>query len=181
MDAFLSYSSGDKKLAERLRKELTKEGLSVWWDESTAPGEKWQQRIEKAIRSSESILVLVGDRVDEAQQFTWRVALEAVWKDSSKRLVPILLRGAELPAFVRSGTSGKVRAVQVENSRNVRSVSQAVLDLINGRTSQATEAVRIREFQRADNGRREALSAMASYVEHNLRTPPPKRGHGSDG
>jgi hypothetical protein len=181
MDAFLSYSSGDKKFAERLRKELTKEGLSVWWDESTAPGERWQQRIEKAIRSSESILVLVGDRVDEAQQFTWRVALEAVWKDSSKRLVPILLRGAELPAFVRSGTSGKVRAVQVENSRNVRSVSQAVLDLINGRTSQGTEAVRIREFQRADNGRREALSAMASYVEHNLRTPAPKRGHGSDG
>src|SRR5947209_4640804 len=114
MEAFLSYSSADKKLAERLRKELTRDGLSVWSDESLiAPGEKWQQRIEEAIRSSDSILVLVGprERVDEAQQFTWRVALEAVWKDSSKRLVPILLRGAELPSFVRSGTLGKVRAI----------------------------------------------------------------------
>jgi len=164
MEAFLSYSSADKKLAERLRKELTKDGLSVWRDESIAPDEKWQRRVEKAIHSSDSILVLVGNRVDEPQQFTWRVALEAVWKDPSKRLVPILLRGAELPAFVRSGTSGKVRAVQIENSRNVRNVAQAVLDLLNGRTSQGTEAVRIREFQRTDDRRREALSAMAEYV-----------------
>jgi hypothetical protein len=180
MEAFLSYSSAEKKLAERLRKELTRDGLSVWQDKSIAAGEKWQQRIEKAIRSSDPILVLVGDRVDEAQRFTWRVALEAVWKDSSKRLVPILLRGAELPSFVRSGTPGKVRAVQVENSRNVRSVAQAVLDLLNGRTSRGTEAVQIREFQRTDDERREALSAMASYVEQNLRTPPSK-GNGRDG
>jgi len=168
MEAFLSYSSADKKLAERLRKELTRDGLSVWWDEELSPGEKWRHRIEEAIRSADSILVLVGprDRVDEAQEFTWRVALEAVWRDSSKRLVPILLRGAELPSFVRSGTSGKVRAIQVENSRDVRSVAQAVLDLLNGRHPQHRAGkVRTREFKRDDDGGRgEALSTMAAIV-----------------
>jgi signal transduction histidine kinase len=183
MDAFLSYSSVNKNLARRLREELASEGLSVWWDESDAPVETRHRRIEEAIRSSDYIVVLIGPRDgdDEAQVFTWRVALETVWRDSSKRLVPILLRGAELPPFVRSGTSGKVRAIQVENPRKVQSIAQAVLDLIHGRASRGTEAVRTREFQRDDDRRREALSAMASYVEHNLRTPPPKRGDGSDG
>lgn len=185
MDAFLSYSSVNKNLARRLRKELAREGLSVWWDEeSDASGETRRRRIEEAIRSSDYILILLGPRdgVDEVQELTWRVALETVWKDPSKRLVPILLRGAELPSFVRSGTSGqKIRAVQVENQRKVQSIAQAVLDLLHGRTSRETGAARIREFQRDDAGRREALSAMASYVEQNLRMPPPRRGDDSDG
>jgi hypothetical protein len=170
MDAFLSYSSADKKLAKRLREELTKDGLSVWWDDdSIKSGEAWRRQIREAIRSSDYILVLAGprDRVDEAQDFTWRVAIETVWQDPSKRLVPILLRDAELPAFIRSGTSGKIRAIQVEDPRDVESVAQAVLDLLKGRQPQRRKkAVRTREFTRDDDGGRgEALNKIETALQ----------------
>ncbi len=169
MDAFLSYSSADKKLAKKLREELTRSGLSVWWDDdSDQPGEAWRRQVKEAIRSSDYILVLVGPRapVDEAQDLTWRVALETVWKDPRKRLIPILLRGAQLPAFIHSGTSGKVRGIEVENSRDVQSIAQAVLALLEGRKAQdQAGVVRTREFRRDDNERANRLSEMADALQ----------------
>jgi TIR domain len=183
MDAFLSYSSADRKLAERLREELAREGLSVWSDHVIVPGKNWRQRIEEAIRSSNYILVLLSPRdgADEAQQFTWQVALEAVWQDSDKRLIPILLPSAELPPFVRSGTSGQLRVVQVENPREVQDIAQAVLDWIKGRESQSpTATVQTRDISReVDDGRETALAMIKEYATSMI--PPGRGDYGDDG
>jgi hypothetical protein len=134
VEAFLSHSSAYKKISEGLRAELRRQGLSVWSDNGNGTGD-WQRRIEDAIQSASVILVLVGPRdgVDKDQQLTWMVALEAVWQDPGKRLVPILLKGAELPAFVYSGTSGKIQAVRVEDPRDLRSAAQAISEVLKGR------------------------------------------------
>jgi hypothetical protein len=129
MQVFLSYSHADKSLAARLRRSLEEKGLS-FNDPGANVGDPWRQQLEGAIRSSDAILLLLSSRprVDEQQQLTWRLALEAVWADPAKRLIPILLQDAELPASVRSGVSGdNVQAVRIREPKDLTLAAQAIL------------------------------------------------------
>jgi hypothetical protein len=130
MRVFLSYSAADRKLAERLRDELSRDGLSIWTGTQSRAETGWQQQIEEAIRSADDILILVGPKSsdDAAQQLTWRVALEAAWQDSHKRLIPILLRDAALPRFVfGDAAGGETPVVRILDPRDLRSAAQAIL------------------------------------------------------
>ncbi|HEY2738362.1 MAG TPA: toll/interleukin-1 receptor domain-containing protein, partial [Thermoanaerobaculia bacterium] len=101
MRLFLSYSHADRKLAAELRKRLEAENLTVSsFGEDPGSASGWHQALEEAIRAASAILLLINDRakVDDPQRVAWRLALEAVWADPSKRLIPILLQDAELPA-----------------------------------------------------------------------------------
>lgn len=170
MSVFLSYATIDKKFAERLKDELGKSGLSVWSDSGLAIGEEWRRRIEDAIQSASEILVLVGPKNgdDPLQQLTWRAALEAVWQDSDKRLIPVLLRGADLPAFVLSGTSGTLQAIRVDDPRAIRSTAQAILELIRGhrtRDSGGKGATIFSVSTEADGGREERLFEIRAFAQ----------------
>jgi TIR domain len=129
MQVFLSYSHADKRLAIRLRRSLEASGLS-FSDPGEDVGTSWRQQVEKAIRSSDAVLLLLGSpqKADEPQQLTWRLVLEAVWADAAKPLIPILLHDAELPAFVRSGASGdRVEAIRIRDPKNPGPAVQAIL------------------------------------------------------
>lgn len=170
MKVFLSYASADKKLAEGLKDELGKSGLTVWSDSDLTAGAEWRHRIEEAIHSAGEILVLVSPKsdTDKTQQLTWRIALEAVWQDPGKRLIPVLLRGAQLPAFVLSGTSGKLKAVRLEDPHDIRSAAQAILDLIQGHHTRdvgGNGATIFSVSRDADGGREARLSTIADFAE----------------
>lgn len=129
MQVFLSYSHADKSLAAKLRRSLEERGLSFNSPGANA-GDSWRQQLEGAIRTSDAILLLLSprQRIDEQQQLTWRLALEAVWADPAKRLIPILLQDAELPAFVRSGASGdSIQAIRVREPKDLTLAAQAIL------------------------------------------------------
>jgi hypothetical protein len=104
VDVFLSHSAADKKLAERLSRGLDAHGLSVWLDRrELTPGSDLRREIEEAIQKADHILLLIGHREpDEAQQLTWRVALEAVWQDPEKRFIPVLHHGAAVTSSLES-------------------------------------------------------------------------------
>ena len=131
MQVFLSYSSADKNLAAKLRRSLEEMGLSFNDPgENAQAGDSWRRQLEGAIRSSDAILLLLSSRQrgDEQQQLTWRMALEAVWANPAKRLIPILLHDAELPAFVRSGASGdSVQAIRIREPRDLTPAAQVIL------------------------------------------------------
>jgi hypothetical protein len=129
MRVFISYSHADKNIAAKLRRSLEERGLS-FKDPGANGGDSWRQQLEGAIRSADVILLLLSprQRIDEQQQLTWRLALEAVWADPAKRLIPILLQDAELPAFVRSGASGdSIQAVRVREPKDLALAAQAIL------------------------------------------------------
>lgn len=56
------------------------------------------------IRGAAAVLVVVGagSQPSETQRWERQAVLEAVWRDPAKRLVPVLLRDAGLPPFLRS-------------------------------------------------------------------------------
>lgn len=130
MHAFLSYSASDRKLAERLRDELSRDGLSIsTFDSRQKAGIEWQREIEPLIRSADDILILVGPRssADKAQQLEWRAALQAVWQDPHKRLIPVLVRNAALPPFVFGDAAGnQTKVIRLLDPRDVRSAADAI-------------------------------------------------------
>ncbi|HEY4591855.1 MAG TPA: toll/interleukin-1 receptor domain-containing protein, partial [Thermoanaerobaculia bacterium] len=126
---FLSYASADRELADKLCEELVQQGISVW-SEAGELGTERSRQIEAAIRSADDILVLVGSQSadDAEQQFTWRLALEAVWQNPRKRMIPILHQGADLPPFVQSDSSGgQTLAIRIEDFPDLHSTAKAIL------------------------------------------------------
>ncbi|MDQ3814756.1 MAG: toll/interleukin-1 receptor domain-containing protein [Armatimonadota bacterium] len=130
---FISHSSADKKWAEKLKETLDQHGFSTWLDtESLEPGDNIQRKIEDAIQSSDAIIVLVGSRQepDELQRFTWSIALEAMWRDPNKVIIPFLLKDAELPSFISNH-----QAIRARNPRS--DWSQAVHNLVRALKGEA--------------------------------------------
>ena len=130
MQVFLSYPAADRKLAERLREELSGDGLSISaFDARERAGVEWRKQVEATIRSADDILILVGpgSNPDEAQQLEWRAALQAVWQDSHKRLIPVLVRDAALPPFVfENASSNDTQVVRIVDPADVRGAAQAI-------------------------------------------------------
>ena len=144
MDVFLSHSAADKKLAERLTQSLEEQGLSVWFDDhELKAGDDWHQAIEQAIDSARNVVLLIDRQrePDRVQDFTWRAALQAAWQDERKRLIPVLRRGAELPKFVLSGSSGRtIPVIRLEDGRALRGVVEEIAKLANGKRAPRVEA-----------------------------------------
>jgi TIR domain-containing protein len=107
-DAFLSAAPADRQWAAALHRGLTARGLLVGRGFGAASREPlpepWREGLRSAIRDAAVVVVLVGreHRPTEAQRFERQAVLEAVWADPRKRLVPVLLRNAVLPPFLRS-------------------------------------------------------------------------------
>jgi hypothetical protein len=134
MRIFLSHSHADRKLAATLRERLEAVGLTVSsFDEDPGTASGWHRELEEAIRSASAILLLFNSRgkADDPQRVAWRLALEAVWANPSKRLIPVLLQDAELPAFVKSASSGgEVQAIRLRDRKDLGPVIQAILQTL---------------------------------------------------
>lgn len=104
MQVFISYAAADRPWFEKLKTALQSHGLTVWSDNQIQPGQNWAERIEQAVRQAEAIVLLIASQAtaDQQQSRTWQAALEAVWSDESKRMIPFLLGDAVLPGFTRS-------------------------------------------------------------------------------
>lgn len=58
---FISYSRADEFYAEKLYNDLLKKGFSPWWDKiSLLPGQDWKTEINRAIRQSHFIILLLS-------------------------------------------------------------------------------------------------------------------------
>lgn len=100
-DVFLSHNSRDKDavrwLAERLEDEA---GLTVFLDIwNLIPGEPWQEDLEQALAGSETIAVFLGPAgISSWHNKEMRDALNRQASDRSRRVIPVLLPGADLDA-----------------------------------------------------------------------------------
>lgn len=101
-EVFLSYSSASQPWVRKFTEALTASGVSTWFDaHEILPGERWQAQIEKALRQSRVlIMVLTPESVQRAWTF---FELGAALADG-KRIVPVLSDDVDpstIPAVVR--------------------------------------------------------------------------------
>ena len=106
-DVFLSHNSKDGPVVRELKQRLVAQNLAVWFDdEELQPGMPWQHLLERGIRSSASVAVLVGkDGLGPWEDEEMQVALRLAVKDR-RPVIPVLLPVApnqpKLPMFLEN-------------------------------------------------------------------------------
>lgn len=110
---FLSHASCDKPFVRQVAARLQREGISFFYDEANlVPGLPWQVALEKALGSSDSCAVFIGDEgMGPFHTLEMRAAISKQAKaNRGFRLIPVLLPGKtrpsdrELPAFLEQLT-----------------------------------------------------------------------------
>jgi hypothetical protein len=109
-DVFLSHNSSDKPLVEILAARIEDEGklrpfLDKW---HLVPGEPWQEGLEDALDKSATYAVFLGPAgLGPWENEEMRDALDRRVRDKSRRVIPVLLPGANpkddrtLPRFLQ--------------------------------------------------------------------------------
>ena len=64
---FISYKHSDKEVADKVRKELQKQGNKVWIDTQITPGEDWKGEIANAIKGSVGVVFLASKEALESR------------------------------------------------------------------------------------------------------------------
>jgi len=103
--AFLSHSSGDSSVAQRLATDLRSQGIDAWLDKwEIRPGDSLRQKIDEGIEKASFFLVLL---TPQSLKSKWvRVELDAAMVkriQGTCRLIPILLgiQEEQLPPTLR--------------------------------------------------------------------------------
>src|SRR5947207_14471809 len=103
-DVFLSYSSQDRRFAERLAGDLVGHGLRVWWDRwEMQVGDFLIAKIQEGILTS-SWLTVVLSPTSVASNWVKRELASALADEISTdrvRVLPLLLADCEVPPFLR--------------------------------------------------------------------------------
>lgn len=165
-DVFVSYSHQDRELAEKLVRELNAHQISTFCAaESLEPGVNWQREIEQAIKTADAVVVLVSARhdPDPHQQFEWSTALETEWENPGKRLIPLLLRDAELPSFLSNR-----QALRIIDPR--KDWKQAIEALLHALRDEPPEAEKLVSTDKEALSKRRDRLRYIEEMAHTLKT-----------
>jgi hypothetical protein len=96
---FVSYSRADSPFAVKLASDLRANGASVWLDQlDIAPGARWDNAIEDALRRSARVIVVLSPTSVGSQNVLDEVSFAL---DEGKTIVPVLVEACAIPMRLR--------------------------------------------------------------------------------
>jgi len=94
-DIFISYSSKDRAVAERLRDALAGAGYDVFWDQSTPAGQDWDSWIRERLTGARLVVTLWT----KSSVASPNVRHEAIIAREAGKLLPVMVDGLEPTDF----------------------------------------------------------------------------------
>lgn len=125
---FVSYTLDARKWTEKLAAALRQQNFEVWVDfDSLAGGDPAPQQLEKALDSARVYVFVFGAKreVGALQDREWQAALQRLWTDPDKRVIPVVLGQGEPPPFLRNWP-----AVRFESGRFEPGVPGRIIEAI---------------------------------------------------
>jgi len=96
---FISYSRNNKDFALELANELRASGFNIWFDLLDIPtGSRWDDEIERALERCEIFVVILTPSSITSANVKDEIGYAI---DSNKRILPILLKDANVPLRLR--------------------------------------------------------------------------------
>lgn len=86
-DVFISYSSKDRAAVEPIVRQLQEHRVDMFWDQLIAPGESFQDRVERQLSEAKAVLVVWSQHAAESE---W-VRSEAQFAVTHKKYVSMNL------------------------------------------------------------------------------------------
>jgi hypothetical protein len=138
---FCSYGREDSAFALQLAQHLRTAGVSLWIDQlDIVGGERWDEAIQKALASSDGVIVVVSPSSLNSQNVSDEISYAL---DEKKRVIPVLHRACDVPFRWRrlqrvdftgsfeTGLAALLRAIRSERSEPIA----ATADVAPGITS----------------------------------------------
>jgi len=102
---FLSYSSSDRKVAERIAEALEESGTRVWFDQyALEPGASWTEDIDRALKATDLVVVLLSRQYVQSKWVQQELAA-AYGREMETRavtVVPVMLEDCDVPRALAS-------------------------------------------------------------------------------
>jgi len=101
---FLCHSSKDKKFVRHLVRDLTREGITVWFDEwEMLPGDSLYEKIQGGIKQASWFGIILSPDSVQSQWCKRELynALEEEFKRNKIFVIPILYRDCDIPGFLK--------------------------------------------------------------------------------
>ena len=93
-DVFISYAHDDREWASKFRAALDSAGIHTWFDASRLePGERWQEKIEEALRDCQTLVLLVSQHSLDRPWTFFEIGAALAGK---KRIIPVLTPDLEI-------------------------------------------------------------------------------------
>lgn len=102
-DIFISYAHQDSDKAKFFSEHCKKNGFNTWLDEEKlVSGEKWSEKIEQAIKSSNVALVIISNNALSSKWVNreWSSICEEKWNRPNFKIIPINFENSKLPPFL---------------------------------------------------------------------------------
>ncbi len=85
IDVFISFSSEDKALTERIYERIKKYGLTPWMSsKDIRPGRDYQQSIVEAIQDASLVLLIFSSKANKSMEIIKELSLA-----STKMVIPV--------------------------------------------------------------------------------------------
>lgn len=136
-DVFISYSSKDREQVSLLATELGRAGFCVWWDPEIAPGQRYEQVIEDALRNAKAVVVCWSKNSIQSE---W-VYEEADHAKLTNKLVPLFLDDCQAPIGFRMRQGAKFENWNGEHSSEWNSLLKSLEPLI-GKAKEEAKATK---------------------------------------
>jgi hypothetical protein len=92
---FVSYNQLDSQFALQLADDLAARGINIWLDKhNIAPGERWDEEIEKALTASEIFMVILSPASVASENVRDEVSFAI---EAHKRVIPVIARQCDIP------------------------------------------------------------------------------------
>jgi len=99
MVAFISYSRANSDFTTHLAEDLKAAGHDIWFDQFSIPtGSRWDDEIEKALRSCPVFLLILSPESMQSQNVKDEVGYAI---DAGKHILPVMIEPCDIPFRLR--------------------------------------------------------------------------------
>nr|VFK08271.1 MAG: TIR domain-containing protein [Candidatus Kentron sp. LPFa]VFK24111.1 MAG: TIR domain-containing protein [Candidatus Kentron sp. LPFa] len=92
-DVFLSYSHKDRPWVTEFVSALETSGVKTWSDADIAPGERWQEKMQEALRESSTLIMVLSPNNTQSHWMFFELGAAI---GGEKRIIPILLNELDI-------------------------------------------------------------------------------------
>lgn len=92
-DIFLSYSFKDRPWVSEFVSALKDAGIKAWDASEITPGERWKDKIQKALRDSSTLIILLSRNSIESRWTFFEIGAAVAGK---KRIIPVLTEDIDM-------------------------------------------------------------------------------------
>ena len=96
---FISYSHKDSVIANKIKRDLRRNGISVWIDERIKPGdEAWKKQLAVAIQEQPCFVFLMTENSISSVYCQWELDTAKRWK---KVILPVMIEQVDVPLPIK--------------------------------------------------------------------------------